>query len=125
EQRSAEASEMLDRCELEHWPDPAVPVDMFEIARAEIDVSSAAWDKARTRLDALRERLPPTATTRLWLRPWLLSVGVAGAKGDEATRDQLIASIRSVKAAPGMSNFDAASVCLVRKADIDACRMLP
>ncbi len=125
EQRSAEASEMLDRCAMKHWPEPAVPVDPFEIARAEIDVSNAAWDKARTRLEALRERLPPTATTRLWLRPWLLSAGVAGATNDEGKRNQLIAAIQSIEAAPGMSSFDVANACLGRNAIIDACRVMP
>ena len=125
EQHNAEASETLDRCEREHWPEPAVPVDPFEIARAEIDVSNAAWDKARTRLDALRERLPPTAATRLWLRPCVLSVGVAGATGDEVNRDQLLATIRSIEAAPGMAKLEIASACLERNADIDACRVMP
>ncbi|MEO8011198.1 MAG: hypothetical protein ABI650_06095, partial [Dokdonella sp.] len=124
EQHSASASEMLDRCENEHSPDPLVAVDSFEIARAEIDISNAAWTDANKRLEKLRERLPPSATTRLWLRPWLLSVAAATATGDEAKRAQLVASIRSIEVAPGMANLDVASACLGLNANASACNVM-
>ncbi|MEO8461541.1 MAG: tetratricopeptide repeat protein, partial [Dokdonella sp.] len=125
EKRSAAAGEMLDRCESEHSPDPAVPVDLLEIARAEIDVSNAAWEKASMRLDGLRDRVPPSTTTRVWLRPWLLSVGVADAVNDKARRQQWVASIKSIEPAPGMANFDIASACLEPNADIFDCSVMP
>ena len=125
EQHSASASTMLDRCESEHSPDPIVAVDPLEIARAEIDFSNAAWSDASARLERLRERLPPSATTRLWLRPWMLSVAVADATGDQAKRNQLAASIRSIEVAPSMANLDVANACLEPLANAIACSALP
>ena len=116
---------MLDRCESEHSPDPIVAVDPLEIARAEIDFSKAEWSNANARLEKLRERLPPSATTRLWLRPWMLSVALADATGDQAKRNQLAASISSIEVAPGMANLDVASACLERLANATVCTALP
>ncbi len=125
QQHSESASTMLDRCESDHSPDPIVAVDPLEISRAEIDFSKAEWSSANARLEKLRERLPPSATTRLWLRPWLLSVAVADAMDDQAKRDQLAASISSIEVAPGMANLDVASACLERLANATACTALP
>lgn len=125
EQRSGSATELLDRCESEHSPESTVPVDALDIARAEIDVANADWAAAIKRLDVLRERLPASATTRMWLRPWLLSVRASNAVNDVATRNQVVASIAAIEPVPGMANLDVARACLESTAETSACTVMP
>jgi serine/threonine-protein kinase len=125
ERRYDEASTLLDRCATEHSPTPPTPVDEFDLARAEIEMARADWQAAGTRLADLRTRLPTSATSRAWLRPWMLSVFVAGALDDASSRARLVAEILAVEPVPGMQDLSIASPCLKADASLAACMVLP
>jgi eukaryotic-like serine/threonine-protein kinase len=119
------ASELLDQCLREHAPNPPADVDELDLARAEVAISRKDWPSARELLAALRDRLPPNPASRTWLRPWLLSVYVAGAEGDPKLRDHWVSTIRSTRPAPGMADLAGIESCLAPGADREACMTLP
>ncbi|HMM66577.1 MAG TPA: protein kinase [Dokdonella sp.] len=125
ERETEAAGKLLDQCAPDHSPTPPTPVDEFDLARAEIELARADWDAARSRLEELRTRLPASAVSRTWLRPWMLSVYVAGALGDAAWKQGLIAEIMAVKPVPGMRDLSMAQACLQPDASISACLVLP
>ena len=125
EQNSVAASRLLDDCAADHSPTPPAPVDEFDLARAELDMFDSDWESAAARLADLRKRLPSSATSRTWLRPWMLSVHVARALGDTASRDRFIAAIKAVQPVPGMRDLAVAEPCLKPDPPLSACMALP
>ncbi len=124
--RVNEAGSLLDRCAVEHSPKPAEEVNDFELARTEVELNRQQWDAAGRRLDTLRERLPPSAAERTWLRPWLLSILVASKRGDAAERARLIAAIEAIEPAPGMRDLAIVRICLDADApSLSDCMTLP
>ncbi len=125
ERKPEAASELLNRCEAAHSPTPPTAAFDVDIARVEIAMLGGDWIAASTQLADLRKQRPTSTTTRPWLRPWMLSVYVAGALGDSASRDQLVADIRAVKPVPGMQDLAIAEPCLKPDAALSACMVLP
>jgi eukaryotic-like serine/threonine-protein kinase len=119
------ASELLAQCFQEHSPIPTVDVDEFDLARAEIAITRKEWARAEALLAPLRRRLPPNPASRTWLRPWLLSVHVAGAAGEPDLRDELVSTIGSVQPVPGMADLASIKPCLATGANAAACMILP
>jgi eukaryotic-like serine/threonine-protein kinase len=118
-------STLLDHCAAEHSPNPPAPSVEFDLALTEINVLNGDWNEASARLADLRIRLPNSASSRTWLRPWMLSVRVASALGDTASRDRFIAAIKAVQPVPGMRDLAIAGPCLKPDAPLSDCLALP
>lgn len=120
------ASRLLEDCRAEHSP---ATTDVNEgldaaLAKAEIEIASGNRESAMTQLSELRERLPPEATSRRWLRPWLLSVYVAAMTNDEPARRQLTEQVLDVKPVEGMLDLSIADDCLKPDPALAACLVI-
>ena len=125
EQSIDAADTLLARCAAEHSPANAKSAYHFDLARAEIAVLNGSWDSAAKQLRQLRDRTRPKSTSRLWLRPWLLSMYVAEKLGDEPARSELAKKILAVKPAASMRDLTIANPCMHPDAAVSDCLVMP
>lgn len=107
---AAEAQATLDDCRARHVPADATPVQLLELAQAEVHLARHDPQAAAPILRALREALRPGEPAGHWQRPWLLSVQVAREVGDRALETRLRAELQPHLAAEARSCLDASDL---------------
>ena len=127
EGKADDASPLLEACVAEHSPTKADAEDQLELALAEVEIAVVRtnWKSAALQLSELRKRLPPEATSRRWLRPWLLSVYAAAMTNDEPSRVRLAEKILAIKPVEGMQDLSIAEPCLKPDPTLAACLVFP
>lgn len=102
--RTDRASEVLAACpplELPASRDRMQGVAELHFARGELA-------EASRQLDEMRTQFKPNASSRMWMRPWMLSILLAEQSGDEILRGKLFASLAPHASASPLSQCLAA-----------------
>ncbi len=87
-------------------------------AFAELDYARGDHTSAARRAAALRASNPPDPEGRYWMRPWMLSLLLAHATGDERAHDALVAELGQQAQRPPLA------ACIAAPADA-SCLVLP
>lgn len=114
------ATALLDTCAATHASDPAVVSAEFLLARAELAHLHGDAASASALLADLRERQPPSAVSRSWMRAWMLSLLHASKIGDAAMLGRLRDDLRDYSGNPVQGHCMAAATLAT-----EACLALP
>jgi len=96
----AAATALLDTCAATHASDSAAVSAEFLLARAELAHLHGDAATASALLADLRERQPPSAASRSWMRVWMLSLLHASRIGDTAMLGRLRDDLRDYSGDP-------------------------
>lgn len=94
------AERLLDGCEPAEGHDPPL---MYSQARAELHFSRGELAHAANIAAGLRRDRPPEADDRYWMRPWMLSILLAGETGDTGLVADLEQELGGFAASPPLS----------------------